>query len=117
VKDWVVLTVLSAVAVGVGACAGTGAHGETLGSAVGKAAGAVIGHQHGQTGIGSGIGSDLGGVAGSAISSSREGGKPPADKSPAHAVRAKFCPTGGERYSDSLHYCPIHGDALQLLTE
>jgi len=88
-----------------------------VGSSIGKAAGAVIGHQVGQTGIGSGIGSDLGGVAGSAVGAGRKNHKPSVERPNARAAGVKFCPTGGERYADPFHYCPIHGDALQRLAE
>ena len=84
-----------------------------VGSAVGSAAGAIIGYQHGEAGIGRSIGSSLGSAAGQVAGAAAEPRQAPREL-PADAASGtgKFCPVGGERYPDSVRYCPNHGTEL-----
>jgi hypothetical protein len=92
-----------------------GVGGKRVGSAVGGAAGSVVGYQYGQTGIGRSVGSSLGGVAGEAADARQRAPAPAAPAPAAASAPAKFCPIGGERYPESITYCPLHGSALRSM--
>ena len=107
--------VLSVCALAASGCQG----GKTLsaeipgiGSAFGGAAGAIVGHQYGQTGVGQSVGSQIGSVGGQVAGSAMQQAQPPPVKEPSENGR-KFCPIGGERYSDHFTYCPLHGVELR----
>ena len=92
----------------------TATQGAAIGGAVGAATGAVVGHQYGESGVGMAVGTGLGTVAGSIAGSAVQSRKP-AQPTPAQtaSVPTKFCPIGGERYPESVKYCPIHGVELR----
>ena len=89
--------------------------GAALGSALGAGTGAIIGNQSGHTGagtaIGAGIGAIGGGLMGSALETQEK--KSQQQQYPAATGQVKFCPVGGETYSEPIKYCPIHGAELQ----
>lgn len=114
---------LIAVAVMASGCEsmGTAAQSKTvqggvLGSALGAGAGAIIGNQTGDAGKGAAVGAGLGALGGALMGHAlEESGQRPASQStlqPA-ASRMKFCPVGGELYSDEVKYCPNHGVELR----
>lgn len=81
-------------------CAGctTSQKAATTGGLAGATLGGIIGHQ-----TGDGVkGAAIGGVVGTA------GGVFIGDK-----LEKKFCPVGGEVYTEDVVYCPKHGDELK----
>lgn len=71
----------------------------TVGGLGGATVGGIIGHQTGDDVTGAAIGGVVGTVGGMLI-----GGK----------MEKKFCPVGGETYTEDVVYCPKHGVELKL---
>ncbi len=123
------MTKQSVVAIGmvVGAMAlagcesmGTAAQSKTvqggvLGGALGAASGAVIGHQTGRAGEGAAIGAGLGAIGGGLIGNAMKENERAAQQqtAPVSTAKTKFCPVGGEVYSEDIKYCPNHGVELR----
>lgn len=93
--------------------------GGLLGSALGAGAGAIIGNQTGHAGSGAAVGAGLGALGGGLMGNAMEERDraatnqaiPPASATQGHV---KFCPVGGEVYTDeSIKYCPRHGVELK----
>ena len=115
------LTILAMVVSGCEAM-GTAAQsktvqGATLGSALGAATGAIIGNQgeHHHPGAGAAIGAGLGALGGGLIGHAMEENSQKAQQqsTPVATGRTKFCPVGGEIYSEDIKYCPNHGVELR----
>ena len=70
----------------------------TTGGLAGATIGGIIGHQTGDDLTGAAIGGAVGTVGGMIIG----------DK-----LEKKFCPVGGEVYSEDVVYCPKHGAELK----
>ena len=70
------------------------------GGLLGATAGGIIGHQSGHGGEGAAIGAAAGALGGYIIG----------DKI---AVK-KFCPVGGEVFSEDVKFCPKHGVELKI---
>ncbi len=70
----------------------------TTGGVAGTALGGIIGHQSGNGVAGAAIGGVVGTVGGMIVG----------DK-----LEKKFCPEGGEVYSESVEFCPNHGVELK----
>jgi len=70
----------------------------TTGGLAGATLGGIIGHQSGDGVKGAAIGGVVGTVGGMIIG----------DK-----LEKKFCPVGGEVYTEDVVYCPKHGDELK----
>jgi len=70
----------------------------TVGGLGGATLGGIIGHQSGDGVKGAAIGGVVGTIGGMIIG----------DK-----LEKKFCPTGGEVYSEDVTYCPKHGVELK----
>lgn len=93
--------------------------GAALGSALGAGTGAIIGHQTGRAGEGTAIGAGLGALAGGLIGHGMESSQKQQQAAPASTTTAKpvqytkFCPVGGELYTDEYQYCPTHGVELK----
>ena len=98
--------------------------GAVLGGLLGAGTGAIIGNQSDHAGAGTAIGAGLGALGGGLIGHAMEEQDrkyqqqqyPPATgtgtAAPAGAV--KFCPVGGERFTDTtIKYCPNHGVELR----
>ncbi|HEX9780351.1 MAG TPA: glycine zipper domain-containing protein [bacterium] len=114
---------LTAVAMGLAGCEsmGTAAQSKTvqggvLGGALGAATGAVIGHQTGRAGEGAAIGAGLGAVGGSLVGHgmSEQERRLQQQQTPQATAGTKFCPVGGELYSEDIKYCPKHGVELRV---
>ena len=94
------------------------AQGALAGSAIGAGAGAILGNQEGHhAGTGAAIGAGLGALSGALIGHAME--DKPATQYPTTTTtttsndKGMFCPVGGEHYSSSIKYCPIHGVELK----
>ena len=91
--------------------------GAALGSALGAATGAIIGNQTDHAGAGTAIGAGLGAIGGGLLGHAfEENSKSQQQQTypPATAV-VKFCPVGGETYTDAdIKYCPKHGVELKI---
>ena len=113
---------LLALAVALGGCEsmGTAAQSKTvqgaaLGTALGAATGAIIGNQSDHAGAGTAIGAGLGALGGGLIGHALEENQQRAQPAttPVTTSRTKFCPVGGELYSEDIKYCPTHGVELR----
>ncbi len=94
--------------------------GALLGGALGAASGAIIGNQTGHAGAGTAVGAGLGALAGAVFGNALEEqqyARQTPGASVAQAYLPKFCPVGGERYSEDVKYCPIHGVELRSQTQ
>ena len=95
------------------------AQGAVLGGALGAGTGAIIGNQSDHPGKGAAIGAGLGALAGGLVGHGMEEQDRSAQSRPATSsgststARTKFCPVGGEMYSEDVKYCPIHGVELR----
>ena len=98
------------------------AQGALVGSAIGAGAGAILGNQEGHhAGAGTAIGAGLGAVSGALIGHAMESNQqkattqtyPAASTPAASSALTQFCPVGGERYTNDVKYCPIHGVELK----
>lgn len=113
---------LGALAVALSGCEamGTAAQSKTvqgaaLGSALGAATGAIVGNQSDHAGAGTAIGAGLGALGGGLIGHAMEENSQRAQQQamPPATARTKFCPVGGEIYSEDIKYCPNHGVELK----
>ena len=90
--------------------------GAALGTALGAATGAIVGNQSDHPGAGTAIGAGLGAIAGGLLGHAMEERSTTTTTqtttTPATA-RTKFCPVGGEIYSEDVKYCPNHGVELR----
>jgi uncharacterized protein YcfJ len=108
---------LLACGIGLTGCEamGTAAQSKTVqgavtGGALGAGTGAVIGHQAGKAGEGAAVGAAVGALGGGLVGHALEERQPEA---PSIKGRVKFCPVGGELYSEDVKYCPEHGVELK----
>lgn len=69
------------------------------GGVAGATLGGIIGHQTGDGVAGAAIGGVVGTVGGMLVG---------------EHVQKKFCPVGGETYTDDVVYCPKHGVELKI---
>ena len=113
---------IAAVAVVLSGCEniGTAAQSKTvqgglLGSALGAGAGAIIGNQTHRAGEGAAIGAGLGALGGALMGHALEENSQKAQQqaTPPATARTKFCPVGGEVFSEEIKYCPNHGVELK----
>ncbi len=93
-KKNVICLILALVLVG---CT-TSQKASTVGGLGGATLGGIIGHQSGDGVKGAAIGGAIGTVGGMIVG----------DK-----LEKKFCPTGGEVYTEDVVYCPKHGVELK----
>lgn len=115
----VVLVVVAAVGLTGCESMGTAAQSKTnqgavLGGLLGAGTGAIIGNQSGHAGAGTAIGAGLGALGGGLMGHALEAqdNRTQQQQTPA-AGRTKFCPVGGELYSEDIKYCPTHGVELR----
>jgi len=89
--------------------------GAALGSALGAASGAIIGHQTGRGGEGAAIGAGLGAIGGGLMGNAlqEQERRLQQQQTPLATAQAKFCPVGGETYTEDIKYCPKHGVELK----
>jgi len=89
--------------------------GAALGSALGAATGAIIGNQSDHAGAGTAIGAGLGAIGGGLIGNAMEESERRAQRqsTPVATQGTKFCPVGGELYTEDIKYCPRHGVELK----
>jgi len=112
----VVLAVAASGCENVGTAAQSKAvQGGLLGSALGAGAGAIIGNQTGSAGEGAAIGAGLGALGGALMGNAMEESSRQSQQQamPPATGRTKFCPVGGEIYSEEIKYCPNHGVELK----
>lgn len=93
--------------------------GAVLGGLVGAGTGALIGNQSDHAGAGTAIGAGLGALSGAMIGHAMEENqqKTQQQSTPVATGRTKFCPVGGEIYSEDVKYCPKHGVELRYKDE
>ena len=120
------IVMVAVAALAVGGCEGMGTaaqsktvQGATTGSLLGAATGAIIGHQSGRAGEGAAIGAGLGALGGGLMGSALEQQERrlQQQQTPLATSRTKFCPVGGELYTEDIKYCPTHGVELRLKEE
>ena len=89
--------------------------GAVLGGLLGAGTGAIIGNQSDHPGAGTAIGAGLGALGGGLIGHAMEENQQKAQQqaTPPATARTKFCPVGGELYSEDIKYCPNHGVELR----
>jgi len=89
--------------------------GAVLGGLLGAGTGAIIGNQSDHAGAGTAIGAGLGALGGGLIGHAMEENSQQAQQksTPVATSRVKFCPVGGETYSEDIKYCPTHGVELR----
>ena len=89
--------------------------GAVLGGLLGAGTGAIIGNQSDHAGAGTAIGAGLGAISGALVGHAMEEKEQAAQQrsTPAATGRTKFCPVGGEIYSEDIKYCPNHGVELR----
>ena len=87
--------------------------GAVTGGALGAGAGAIIGHQTERAGEGAAIGAAVGALGGGLVGHALEEQQQPLPQASPTAAKTKFCPVGGELYSEDVAYCPKHGVALR----
>ena len=113
---------VAVLAMGMSGCEtmGTAAQSQTtqgavLGGLLGAGTGAIIGNQSDHAGAGTAIGAGLGALSGGLIGHALEENSQKAQKqaTPPATGRTKFCPVGGEIYSEDIKYCPNHGVELR----
>jgi len=93
-----VILLLSLVSLG---CTTT-QEGTTAGALGGGAVGGIIGHQSGNDLEGAAIGAAVGGLGGYIVG---------------EHLKKKFCPICGEKYDESVKYCPKDGTELEYIKE
>ena len=92
--------------------------GAVLGGLLGAGTGAILGNQAGDghagagTAIGAGLGALGGGLIGHALEEKDQNAQQ--QSTPVATSKSKFCPVGGELYSDDVKYCPTHGVELRV---
>lgn len=89
--------------------------GAVLGGLLGAGTGAIIGNQSDHAGAGTAIGAGLGALGGGLIGKAMEDNTQKAEQqaTPVATAKTKFCPVGGELYSEDIKYCPTHGVELR----
>ena len=89
--------------------------GAVLGGLLGAGTGAIIGNQTDHAGAGTAIGAGLGALGGAMVGHAMEENSQQAQQqsTPVATKRTKFCPVGGEIYSEDIKYCPNHGVELR----
>ena len=89
--------------------------GAVLGGLLGAGTGAIIGNQTDHAGAGTAIGAGLGALGGGLLGHAMEENSHQAQtqSTPVATGRTKFCPVGGEIYSEDVKYCPNHGVELR----
>ena len=89
--------------------------GAVLGGLLGAGTGAIIGNQTGHAGAGTAIGAGLGALGGGLMGHALEENSQAAQQkaTPSATARTKFCPVGGELFSEDIKYCPNHGVELR----
>ena len=131
-QSWMAVGAVCALALAGCESMGTAAQSKTnqgavLGGLLGAGTGAILGNQMGHhAGAGTAIGAGLGALGGGLIGHGMEEQDrrmqqqqyPPASTAPttgttATGARTKFCPVGGEVYSEDVKYCPNHGVELK----
>jgi len=113
---------LVCLGIGLSGCENLGAaaqsktvQGGALGTLLGGGAGAIIGNQTGHAGAGTAIGAGVGAIGGAMVGNAmEEQERRLSSQSLPAAKAAKFCPVGGEAYSEDIKYCPIHGAELKV---
>ena len=113
---------LAALAVVLAGCEsmGTAAQSKTnqgavLGGLLGAGTGAIIGNQTDHAGAGTAIGAGLGALGGAMVGHAMEENSQRTQQqaNPPATAKTKFCPVGGELYSEDVKYCPTHGVELR----
>ena len=113
---------MAAVAVMLAGCEtmGTAAQSKTtqgavLGGLLGAGTGAIVGNQSDHPGAGTAIGAGLGALAGGLVGHALEENQAAQQRAvtPPATAKTKFCPVGGEIYSEDVKYCPNHGVELR----
>jgi uncharacterized protein YcfJ len=115
--SWLVLVglvVSGCEAIGTAAQSKT-VQGAGLGGVLGAATGGIIGHQTGRAGEGAAIGAGLGALGGGLLGNAlqEQQRQLQQQQTPVATSQTKFCPVGGELYSEDIKYCPIHGVELR----
>ena len=89
--------------------------GAVLGGLLGAGTGAIIGNQTDHPGAGTAIGAGLGALGGGLIGHAMEENQQAAQQqsTPVATHGTKFCPVGGELYTEDIKYCPKHGVELK----
>ena len=89
--------------------------GAALGSLLGAGTGAIIGNQTDHAGAGTAIGAGLGALGGGLVGHSMEENSQRTQQqaTPPASAKTKFCPVGGEVYTEDIRYCPNHGVELK----
>ena len=89
--------------------------GAVLGGLLGAGTGAIIGNQSDHAGAGTAIGAGLGALGGGLIGNAMEENQQAAQRqsTPVATQGTKFCPVGGELYTEDIKYCPKHGVELK----
>ncbi len=89
--------------------------GAVLGSLLGAGTGAIIGNQTDHAGAGTAIGAGLGALGGGLVGHSMEENSQRTQQqaTPPASAKTKFCPVGGEVYTEDIRYCPNHGVELK----
>ena len=89
--------------------------GAVLGGLLGAGTGAIIGNQSDHAGAGTAIGAGLGALGGALVGHAMEENSQRTQQqvTPPATAKVKFCPVGGETYSEDVKYCPIHGVELR----
>lgn len=89
--------------------------GAVLGGLLGAGTGAIIGNQSDHAGAGTAIGAGLGALGGGLLGNAMEEKDRTAQQqsTPVATAKSKFCPVGGELYSEDIKYCPTHGVELR----
>ena len=89
--------------------------GAVLGGLLGAGTGAIIGNQSDHAGAGTAIGAGLGALGGGLIGHAMEENEQAAQRqsTPVATQGTKFCPVGGELYTEDIKYCPKHGVELK----
>ncbi len=121
-KTSVVVCVIGALVAAGCEAVGTAAQSKTvqgglLGSALGAGAGAIIGNQSGRAGEGAAIGAGLGALGGSLMGNAMEEQERRLQQQQTPLATqgvTKFCPVGGEVYTEDIKYCPRHGVELKF---
>ena len=117
------LLMLAVTALAMGGCEsmGTAAQSKTvqgagIGGVLGAATGAIIGNQSGRAGEGAAIGAGLGALGGGLMGNAlqEQERRLQQQQTPLATSRTKFCPVGGELYTDDIKYCPTHGVELRF---
>lgn len=91
--------------------------GSVLGAGLGALGGGIIGNQSGRAGEGAAVGAVIGGLGGGLMGNALEENSRAATNQaipPASTATVKFCPVGGEVYTEDIKYCPRHGVELKV---